>query len=605
MTYLDQEREEKMNTMANPQPFRISRTQKLTLPTATTLLLGVVALFLLAATPRPAEALLPGQTQSLAPTLRVDKSSVYVSEEETATNTGGYDDLMDINADTVRVSASLGTVTQVGTMTGSWNWSYKAPSVTATETKTVTITARDSTGRYTTKSFSLTVTNVAPPVNDMFSGALGLKDPATTTNSSSTTTGHTTSATMEAGEPRPYSPTKDCGNTGHDKSVWFKFTYGGQGGFTPLPSPNASYNFDTQGSNFDSVLALYEGSSLGTLRQIECSNDNSLPNSNDKLSIPQSKLSVGKTYYVQLTGTGGDRYGDRYQLHYEPGGVSQPKVMTYNIAEGTHGYGTYDGLPDVARTIKALRPDIVLLNEIREYSGAETNPPHGVWNQTKYLANEASFPYFKYQPNTTMGINGTKGYAILSRYPISSTNYYEIEECELSKDILDPITPNWGILKATIEIDGLTHDVFSTRFAPLKQPGDSGYNDCLHPYNRQGHSLAMNLVQLVPNDHAVILGGDLNAPWVKKEWKIWGSDLIVDWTVPWAIEFRDNSGLTDVFVEKPDPLAGEDIAGRVDYIYYRGPYGVYQTQHRLSEALDGSWRASDHPYVFTHLLRDY
>src|SRR5918993_1795245 len=125
----DDEREEEMNTKPNPQPFRISRKATLTLPTATTLLLAVVALLLLAAPPRPAEALIPGGG-SLAPTLRVDKSSVAVSEGGTVTNTGGYDDLMDTDGDTVRVSASLGTVTQSGTMTGAWNWSYKAPSVT-------------------------------------------------------------------------------------------------------------------------------------------------------------------------------------------------------------------------------------------------------------------------------------------------------------------------------------------------------------------------------------------------------------------------------------------------------------------------------------------
>jgi hypothetical protein len=300
-----------MNTKPNPQPFRISRKANLTLPTATTLLLAVVALLLLAAPPRPAEALIPGGG-SLAPTLRVDKSSVAVSEGGTVTNTGGYDDLMDTDGDTVRVSASLGTVTQSGTMTGAWNWSYKAPSVTATETKTVTITATDSTGRSSTKSFSLTVNNLPPPVNDMFSSALDLSKVDL-----STTTADTFPATMEAGEPRPYSSTKDCGIYGVSNSVWFKFTYGGQGSLPPLPFPNSYYNFDTKGSNFDTVLALYEGSSLGTLKQIECSNDNSLPNWNDNLSIPQSKLSFGKTYYVQLTGTGGARSG-KYQLHYEP-----------------------------------------------------------------------------------------------------------------------------------------------------------------------------------------------------------------------------------------------------------------------------------------------
>ena len=374
--------------MTNPQPFRISRTAKLTLTTATTLLLGVVALFLLATPPRPAEALIPrGGPQSLAPTVSVDKSSVVFYEGGTATNTGRFEDLADLDADTVRVSASEGTITQGGTMTGWWNWSYKTPSVSADETKTVTITATDSTGRSSTKSFSLTVTNLPPPVNDMFSGARDLA-----TVGSSTTTGYTFPATMEAGEPRPYSSTKDCGIYGTSNSVWFKFKYGGQGGLPPLPSPNdyynspnVNYNFDTKGSNFDTALALYEGSSVGTLKQIECSNDNSLPNWNDKLSIPQSKLSVGKTYYVQLTGTGGARYGN-YQLHCQPCGSSRPKVMAWNIFEGKLG------LPAVADTIKAVRPDIVLLNEVRTYANfAAISPPLGATDQTKWLAEQTGF----------------------------------------------------------------------------------------------------------------------------------------------------------------------------------------------------------------------
>jgi hypothetical protein len=62
--------------------------------------------------------------------------------------------------------------------------------------------------------------------------------------------------------------------------------------------------------------------------------------------------------------------------------------------------------------------------------------------------------------------------------------------------------------------------------------------------------------------------------------------------------------LTGALVEKPDlaPEAEHDAAHRVDYIYYRGPYSLYQTQYRKSESL-GVGTASDHPYVFTHFLR--
>ena len=103
----------------------------------------------------------------------------------------------------------------------------------------------------------------------------------------------------------------------------------------------------------------------------------------------------------------------------------------------------------------------------------------------------------------------------------------------------------------------------------------------------------------IPSDHAVIFGGDLNANWI-------GS--------PWAKEFPANSGLTDVFVEKPDPVfrCEEKYAAyspkecRIDYIYYRGPYSVYQTQHRDEESLGlGLPDVSDHGFVFTELVRRY
>jgi hypothetical protein len=569
-----------MNTMPNPQPLGTRRTRGLALAAAAALLLAL-ALLSVAMPPRPAEAYPypdPLELGSKAPTLSVSKSSVVVDEGRTATNSGAFDDSVDDEADTVRVSTSVGTITQSSTGNkGTWSWSYATPNVSADQTTQVTITARDSTGLYTRKVFSLTVKNVAPPVNDMFSSALDLA----TVGSSSTTTGYTTSATMEVGEPRPYSPAKDCGIYGVSNSVWFKFTYGGQGGLPPLLAPNAYYNFDTQGSNFDTVLALYEGSSVDTLKQMECSNDNSLPNWNDNLSIPQTKLSVGKTYYVQLTGTGGARSGN-YQLRYEPRGLLQPKVMAYNIGEGKVGQG---GLPAVASTIRTLNPDIVLLNEVRKYDAYTSffPPPNGVSDQTKWLAEQTGFPYYKYHRTAYTGLTGSKGVAILSQYPISSTDFVELPD---ENDFL----PQWGILKATIEIDGLTHDVFSTRFPPAERaPGEPGYDPTDRPENELHHKQAIDIVRSIPSDHAVIFGGDLNASWSAS---------------PWAKEFPDNSGLTDVLVERRDPDMVGELDPRADYIYYRGPYSVSQTQNRNSESL-GLPEASDHPYVFAHFLRDY
>jgi hypothetical protein len=82
-------------------------------------------------------------------------------------------------------------------------------------------------------------------------------------------TGTTTRATLQTGEPRPYSPkhpTRDCGIYGISNSMWYKVT-----------APNyymSELKLSTRGSNFDTVLAVYEGSSLGTLRPVECSNSN-------------------------------------------------------------------------------------------------------------------------------------------------------------------------------------------------------------------------------------------------------------------------------------------------------------------------------------------
>jgi hypothetical protein len=119
--------------------------------------------------------------------------------------------------------------------------------------------------------------------------------------------GNSSGATMEVGEPQPNSSTKDCGYLGISNSVWWKVKvparYDGSSG--------AYLRLSTKGSSFDTVLAVYQGSSLTSLRQVACSNDNSLPNWNDVLI---ERLRSGQTYYLQLSGTGGARSGS-YNLY--------------------------------------------------------------------------------------------------------------------------------------------------------------------------------------------------------------------------------------------------------------------------------------------------
>jgi hypothetical protein len=133
-----------------------------------------------------------------------------------------------------------------------------------------------------------------PPANDNFSAAksLSLGTPVY---------GNTTYATLQSGEPQPYSSTKDCGIYGISKSVWFKVT----------PNYKGTIKVSTAGSSFDTVVALYKGSSLTSLQQVNCSNDNSSPNWTDNMV---AAVDAGQTYYLQLSGTGGARSG-AYKLN--------------------------------------------------------------------------------------------------------------------------------------------------------------------------------------------------------------------------------------------------------------------------------------------------
>jgi hypothetical protein len=135
----------------------------------------------------------------------------------------------------------------------------------------------------------------SPPANDNFSAAKSLSLSGTTVG------GVTTNATLESGEPKPYSATKDCGVLGISKSVWFKVT----------PNYKGTIKVSTAGSSFDTVVALYKGSSLTSLQQVNCSNDNSSPNWTDNMV---AAVDAGQTYYLQLSGTGGARSG-AYKLN--------------------------------------------------------------------------------------------------------------------------------------------------------------------------------------------------------------------------------------------------------------------------------------------------
>jgi hypothetical protein len=98
--------------------------------------------------------------RNVPPTVTVDAAAVSVDESEVALNSGSFADVGD---DIVTISASTGTVTQVGTRSGTWNWSFDSTDG-PDESQTVTVTATDDAGDSSSVTFELTVNNVAPAV---------------------------------------------------------------------------------------------------------------------------------------------------------------------------------------------------------------------------------------------------------------------------------------------------------------------------------------------------------------------------------------------------------------------------------------------------------
>jgi Ca2+-binding RTX toxin-like protein len=94
----------------------------------------------------------------------------------------------------------------------------------------------------------------APPANDAFADAIAVNEPLPFTDLRDTS-----DATAEDGEPSA----NDFGCEFLAASVWYSF----------VPSTDAIVAADTVGSDFDTVLAVWEGSALDSLTHVACSDD--------------------------------------------------------------------------------------------------------------------------------------------------------------------------------------------------------------------------------------------------------------------------------------------------------------------------------------------
>lgn len=133
------------------------------------------------------------------------------------------------------------------------------------------------------------------PSNDNFANAISV---GTLPYSAS---GSNAGATRELGEPWP-----SCqSNSG--KTVWYAWT-----------APNsASYSVDTAGSNLDTVLAVWRGSTLSSLASVACNDDAAGGGSKVEFAA-----AGGTTYYFQISGY--NSYEAAFAFHLTTMGVPGP-----------------------------------------------------------------------------------------------------------------------------------------------------------------------------------------------------------------------------------------------------------------------------------------
>ncbi len=129
---------------------------------------------------------------------------------------------------------------------------------------------------------------VAPPANDHFANAIALSAGSSTVNG--------ISATAQLGESDHFT---FGGARGATHSVWWKFT----------PTFNGFVQIDTHGSAYDTVLSVYTGTTLPTLRRVAQNDDDSAIVAGPHTSIVTIPVTKGVIYRIAVDGFSGDVTG--------------------------------------------------------------------------------------------------------------------------------------------------------------------------------------------------------------------------------------------------------------------------------------------------------
>ena len=137
----------------------------------------------------------------------------------------------------------------------------------------------------------------AAPANDNFVNAVTLQ------GATGTAQGTNVNAGTEAGEP--------TGGTSGGRSVWYKWTAPATGTAT----------FDTTGSDFDTTLAVFNGTAIGQLSLV-AENDDIDTQAGNVASRVQFNTTTGTVYHIKVDGFDGD--SGNIQLNWTTTGTPEP-----------------------------------------------------------------------------------------------------------------------------------------------------------------------------------------------------------------------------------------------------------------------------------------
>ncbi|MGP1665146.1 MAG: immunoglobulin domain-containing protein, partial [Rhodanobacter sp.] len=242
-----------------------------------------------------------------------------------------------------------------------------------------------------------------PPVNDAYSGAeIMIGDRGSLLGSN-------INATAETMEPFHHSS-----NTAR-RSVWYQWT----------PSASGTAVIDTNGSFFDTVLAIYTGDTLGSLQILASNDDDVLPYNASRVRIA---VESGVTYRLAVDGNISSSFGSlmlNWRILSPPQITQQPVdaiasvggTATFNVMAGSLSDLSYqwihNGVPVAEGTEAGLEIATVEIADAGSYQVAITNEDGSVVSDQVQLRGANALPVIQTHPTSvTVGTGDSASFSV-------------------------------------------------------------------------------------------------------------------------------------------------------------------------------------------------